>query len=343
MIRRRLKPFLMLMLILALSFTAAGSAFAFDDIRDDEEKEAIELLHQRGIIHGIGNGKFAPKGKMSVGTAVSLIVRGMDLDIGHSKLIRVPKASDYFTKVDDRAWYAKAFIIAHLNGLDIPRDIDPESQATREQFAHWLYQAIETKGEYAWIEIYMLIADEDQVNPAYMTSIQRLLIGKIAKLDRGDKFRPKDPITRSEAAGMLHRARKFVESTPPIEPLEPYEGILTDVKLKTEQANEDILKVTVSAQAPHPGYGLEISNISFDGKRAIISWRIVFPDPEMMYPQVITEVSDVTYIPAKYEAVLGGLLQTTEFPLPPGGTNADFPVESPAGAPQLKPLTQKAS
>jgi len=343
MIRRGLKPILILMLILSLCFTAAGSAFAFDDILDDEEREAIEILRQRGILHGVGDGKFAPRGKMSVGTAVSLIVRGMDLDPDYSRLPQEPKASDYFTKVHDRAWYAKAFIIAHHNGLDIPRDIDPESQATREQFAHWLYQAIETKGEYAWIEIYMLIEDEDRVNPDYMTSIQRLLIGKIAKLDRDGKFRPKDPITRSEAAGMLHRAREFVKNTPPMEPLDPYEGILSNVTLKTEPVNEDVLKVTVSAQAPHPGYGLEISHIFFDGRQAIISWRIVFPDPEMMYPQVITEVSDVTYIPAKYEAALGGLVQPTEFPLPPGGADADEPVESPAVTPELRPMTQKAS
>lgn len=325
---RKTKPLLLLMLILSLCFTVAGSAFAFDDIHDDDEKQAIEQLRQRGIIQGVGDGKFAPRGMMSVGTAVSLIVRGMDLNMDHLKLIREPKASNYFTKVDDRAWYANAFIIAHHNGLDIPRDIDPETQATREQFAHWLYNAIETKGNYAWIEIYMLIADEDQVDPAYMTSIQRLLIGKIAKLDREDKFHPKRPITRSEAAGMLHRALDFVKNTPPTKLIDPYEGILTDMTLKTESVNADILKVTVSAQAPHPGYGLEIANISFQGDQAVISWRITLPDPAALYPQVITEVSAVTYIPSSYQAVLGDMWP---------------PEDNGASSPQSAPAVEKAS
>lgn len=324
------KTVLLLLLIASLCFSVAGSAFAFDDIQNDQEKDAIEQLREKGILHGIGNGKFAPKGKMSVGTAVALIVKGMDLNIDHIRFIKEPKASDYFTKVDDRAWYAGAFIIAQHNGLDLPRDIDPEAQATREQFAHWLYNAIEAKGDYAWIEIYMMIEDEDQVDPAYMTSIQRLLIGKIAKTDKNGKFHPKQPITRSEAAGMLHRALEFVKNTPPVEPIEPQEGILTDVKLKTESVNADIVKVTVSAQAPHPGYGLEIANISFQGNQAIISYRTVLPDPAAFYPQVITEVSAVTYIPAKYEAVLGDLWPAESMKQETEDGTKHTPVEAPA-------------
>jgi hypothetical protein len=337
------KPLLLLLMILSLCFAAAGSAFAFGDIQNDEEKNAIEQLHKQGIIQGIGNGKFVPKGMMSVGTAVSLIVRGMDLNIDHIKFIKEPKASDYFTKVDDRAWYAQAFIIAHHNGLDIPRDINPETQVTREQFAHWLYNAIESKGDYAWIEIYMMIEDEDQVDPAYMTSIQRLLIGKIAKTDKDGKFRPKQPITRSEAAGMLHRALEFVKNTPPIEPLNPYEGILSDVTLKTESVNAYITKVTVSAQAPHPGYGLEIANIAFQGNQAIISWRVVLPDPAAFYPQVITEVSAVTYIPAGYEAVPGGMLPPEANFQPADDGSASETLKSPAIIPESAPAEKKAS
>lgn len=301
----KLKSVVLLLAVLSLSFTLAGSAFAFSDIGKDKEKEAIERLYKQGIVSGIGKGKFSPQASLSAGNAVALIVKGLELDIDGISFIKKPKASDYFTKVKDNAWYAESFIIAHHHNLGVPRDINPNAAVTREQFAHWLYSAIEAKGEYAWIELYISIKDEDQINKAWMPSIQRLLIGNIAALNEDGKFRPKQPITRSEAAGMLYRAIEFVKNVPPIEPVNPEFTVLQDVKLLTEKVNEDLLKVTVSAKAPHPGYGLEVSNIAFSGGQAAISYRLILPDPAALYPQVITEVRAVTYVSSDYEAVLG--------------------------------------
>jgi len=142
---------------------------------------------------------------------------------------------------------------------------------------------------------------------------------------------------------MLNRARDFVRNTPSIEPVNPYEGILTDLALKTERVNEDIVKVTVTAQAPHPGYGLEIANIAFEGKQAYISWRVVLPDPNMVYPQVITDVSAITYIPAGYEAVLAGMLSPKDNSKPANDGSASETAESPAVIPKSAPKVKKAS
>ncbi len=303
------KSVLLLLIAASLCLSLAGSAYAFDDIRDDREKDAIESLFKKGILSGTGKGRYEPKGALTVGNAAALIVKGMELNIDHIQFVKKPKASDYFTKVKDNAWYAKAFIIAHHNGLDIPGDIDPNAKATREQFTHWLYNAIEAKGDFAWTKMYFQLKDEDQVDREYMNSIQLLLNGKIAVLDDNGKFHPKQPITRSEAAGMLYRAIELVKNRPPVEPANPETGLLADVKLTTEKVNADIVKVTVSAKAPHPGYGLEIANIAFLGDKAAVSYRAILPDPAALYPQVITEVKAVAYVPASYQAELG-----TEWP-----------------------------
>jgi len=293
------KPFIMMFTVIALVFTLTGSAFAFNDIDDDPEKAAITQLSREGVISGVGHNQFAPKGKLTIGNAIALIVKGMDLGIDVSEM---PKASDYFTNVKDDAWYAQAFVVAHHNGLDIPQDIDPNADINREQYAHWLYQALEKHGDYAWIELHVMMSDEDQVNPDYMISIQRLLIGKIAKLNDDSEFRPKQAITRSEAAGMLHRAMQFVKNNKPIE--EP-ESVLKDVQLSVENVTDEIAKVTLTAQAPHPGYGIEVSSIVFHDDQAIINYRAKLPDPDMMYPQVITGVKVDTYIAATYTPSLG--------------------------------------
>jgi len=300
---------MMLMMAVVLLFTLGQSAWAFSDTEADPNAAKIADLKTRGIISG-ENGKFIPKGKLTNAAAVSLLVKGFDLNIDDIRFIKEPKASDYFTNVDDNAWYADAFIIASLRGLDIPKDIHPAAEMTREQFAHSLFQAMLTTGDYAFIELFIMIEDEADINPDYMNSIQKIVISKFAELDKDNKFHPKAPITRSDAASWLHAAIKFVETTDPVEPLPEPETPsfpLYDVKLGTEAVNKDIQAVTVTAQAPHPGYGIKITSIAFKGDTAVITVEAISPDPDMIYPQVITEIKATTYISSQYKPVLAEL------------------------------------
>ncbi|MFC3798096.1 S-layer homology domain-containing protein [Cohnella sp. GCM10012308] len=305
--KKSYKSLFVLLAVLLFTLSASGSAFAFNDIDKDAGKSYIEQLQKKGLIKGDGSGMFKPKSALTAQSAVLLIVNGFGLNIDNIRFIKEPKASDFFTKVKDDAYYAKAFIIANLNGLEIPRDIDPNGKVTREQFAHWIFKAISKKGDYAWIEMYQTFKDEDKVTKGYMDSVQKLLVGKIASLDNG-KFRPKDAITRSEAAVILAKALAFVKNTQPVPPAEPEQPAspLTEVKLTTEAYGSEATKVTISAQAPHPGYGIEITNVAFKDKQAIVTYRVVKPDPEKFYPQVITTVSASVYVSNAYTPVLGG-------------------------------------
>lgn len=303
--KKSYKGLLVFLSVLLLSLSAAGSAFAFSDIQKDPGRSYIEQLQKRGLLKGDGSGMFKPKSAITAEAAVSIIVNGFGLNIDNIRFIKEPQASDYFTKVKNDSPYAKAFIIANLNGLDIPRDINPGGKVTREQFAHWVFKAISAKGEYAWIEMYQTFKDENKVTKDYMDSIQKLLIGKIASLDTKGYFRPQDSITRSEAAVMLAKGLAFVKNTKPVTPPEQPASPLTDVNLTSEAYGAEAVKATVSAQAPHPGYGIEIANIAFKDKQAIISYRVVNPDPDKMYPQVITTVKAFAYVSANYTPVLG--------------------------------------
>ncbi|SFB36442.1 S-layer homology domain-containing protein [Cohnella sp. OV330] len=308
--KKSYKSLFVLLAVMLFSLTASGSAFAFNDIQKDAGKSYIEQLQKKGLIKGDGGGMFKPKSALTAQSAVLLIVNGFGLNIDNIRFIKEPKASDFYTKVKDDAYYAKAFIVANLNGLEIPRDIDPNGKVTREQFAHWIFKAISKKGEYAWIEMYQTFKDEDKVTKGYMDSVQKLLIGKIATLDNG-KFRPKNAITRSEAAVILAKALSFVKNTQPVPPAQPEQPVspLTEVKLTSEAYGSEALKVTVSAQAPHPGYGIEIANVAFKDKQAIVTYRILKPDPAALYPQVITTVKASVYVSNAYTPVLGGEAQ----------------------------------
>jgi hypothetical protein len=312
------KPMLLLMLIAIFSMALSGSTYAFSNTDKDQGMSSILRLKEKGIVKGDGLNYFNSKGSLNAATAVTLIVRGLNLNIDNIRFIKEPKASDYYTKVKDNAWYSGTFIIAQFNGLDLPKDINPAAKVTREQFAKWIFGALSTKGDYAWIDIYTEVADADQVTKGYMDSIQKLLIAKIATLDSKQKFYPKRNITLGEAAVMIEKTIDFVEKMKSVP--NPENPILTDVKLTSDKVSDEVNRVTVSAMAPHPGYGLEVSSIVFEKGNAIINYRVIQPDPDKMYAQVITEVKLVTYISSQYKPVLG-VSETVPF-------NADQSVSS---------------
>ena len=185
---------------------------------------------------------------------------------------------------------------------------------TREQFAHLLYRGIMTTGDYAFIEIYTEINDQGSITKAYMDSIQKLLIANIVKLDAKNNFNPKAVITRGEAAGWLHDAIKFVKENenniPPTEEPQPFP--LTGLTVSVKAINPEVNEVTITAQAPNPGYGIRIASLRFDGDQAIITVEPIFPKKDMMYPQVISEVKAVTYVSSAYKPVLGANNSSSE-------------------------------
>ncbi|RKN86801.1 S-layer homology domain-containing protein [Paenibacillus ginsengarvi] len=276
----------------------AGSAYAFSDTSGDPNEDHINALQQAGIVSGVNEQMFAPKGKVTMAQGITMLVKAFDLNIDRLRFIKEPKASDYFTKVADDAWYATSFMYAHLNGVPIPKDVDPSQSMTKEQFADLLFHALSTKGDYAFVEMYVAIKDEDQINKDYMNSIQKLLLGKMTELHDG-YFYPKQEITRSEAARMLHAAIQFAKQHKPV-------PVKSDVTLSVTKVNDEVNKVTLTwAERPNPGYGISVSAIAFteDGK-AIITYVMHEPAPGKMYPQVITEAKVDTFIASSYEPVL---------------------------------------
>jgi len=291
MIRTLRKPLMLLMLAAIFTLAVSGSAYANKDKNQNKRPATMSL---------------------NAATAVTMIVKGLELNTDNIRFIKQPKASDYYTKVKDDASYAGDFIIAQFNGLDLPKDINPAAKVTREQFSKWLFGALSHKGDYAWIEIFQLIADADQVTNGYMDSIQKLLIAKIVTVDSKQKFYPKSHITRNDAAVMISRTVKFINNSKPIP--EPAAPVLNDVKIVAEKESDAVTRVTLSALAPHPGYGLEITSIRFEKTKAFIQYRAVMPDPDKMYAQYITELKAITYIPVGYTAVLGDVQPALPFP-----------------------------
>lgn len=300
-----MKKIVMFSAVVMLLLAAVGqSVWAFSDTRGNPHEAKIAELKKLGILAASKEDKFKPGDKLTYAEGITLIVKGLGLNIDDTHFIKEPKASDYFTNMKDDAWYSNAFNIAYLNGLDIPKDVNPSASLTREQFAHYLFRSMMTKGVFAFIEIFILINDEADVSPVYMESIQKLLIIKIAQLDNKQNFNPKAVMTRGEAAGWLYDGIQFVKDhalkpEPGNEPFPLYE-----LSAATEAVNDEVNKITITAQAPNPGYGLRIASITFTDNEAHILVEPIYPNKDMMYPQVITKIQTTTYIAKNYKPVL---------------------------------------
>jgi hypothetical protein len=289
---------MVLPLIIVLSFILSGSVLAFEDINHHPDQAKIQALKDRGIVRGNGK-QYNPDKHMTYAEGIQLIVKGLDLNIDHIRFIKEPLASDYYKHVKDNAWYAQAFIAAQFN-LELSADVQPNKQMTREEFAHYLFKGMMTKGEFVFIEIYMLIHDEEQINPEFMNSIQKLLISNVIELDENDNFQPVIPITRGEAAVMLYNGLEFLKNMPTDPVVDP------DVLISVEKINDQVNKVTVSwGEKPNSGYRITIDRIEFnEDSTASIVYTTHNPDPDQMYAQVITEPKAVTYVAAEYKPVL---------------------------------------
>lgn len=282
------------LLISSLSFS---SVFAFSDL-EEGQSEAIMGLKNRGIVSGIDSEHYVPKGKISYAQSVQMIVKGLNLNMDTIRFIKQPLASDTYTNVPNDAWYADAFIIAHYNGLEIPKDVYPNATISREQFGDLLVRAIETKGNFPLVKMFIVIKDEDQININYQGTLQRLLLYKITQLDQDGKFNPKAELTRGEAANWVYQAIQFVESHA------QNQAPAFEVSVKVEKVNDEVNKVTLSKEMPSPGYGIAIQGIEFqnDGQ-AVIRYTIQKPKPDMMYLQVMTEAKAETFVSSKYTAI----------------------------------------
>lgn len=285
---------LSLSILLGSSLTF-GSAYAFTDL-EEGQATAVLALKDRGIVSGFDNEHFVPKGKISYAQSVQMIVKGLDLNMDNLRFIKQPLASDSYSNIPNDAWYADAFIIAHYSNLDIPKDVNPNTTITREQFGNLLVKALETKGQFPLVKMYIEIKDEDQLTLDYQGTIQRLLLYKITALDGNGKFNPKSELTRGEAASWLYNAIRVLEAhvqKPQVE----------EVTVSVEKVNDDVNKVTLSRGIkPNAGYGISIDSIQFQsGGQAIVKYSLQEPQPDMMYAQVMTEAKAVTYVSSNYE------------------------------------------
>lgn len=207
------KAVLAVALILALSGQSFAGAASFSDISGVSEQDKILSLKEQRIVKGTGNGLFAPGAPMTAAQGIQLLANAFDLNIDNIRFIKAPRASDYFKKADDGAWYSDALIVISFSGLELSSDLDPDGKWTREEFTHYLVTLMEKQGNLPKVKLLPVdIADESKMNVVYSGSIRRALLYQLVQTDADRNFRPKAPITRSEAAVQVYNALEYLKT-----------------------------------------------------------------------------------------------------------------------------------
>ncbi|NRS46479.1 S-layer homology domain-containing protein [Brevibacillus sp. HB2.2] len=215
------KNMISLSLLALFTVSFAQPSFAattpFTDLGQSGAKDKILSLQQQGVIKGVDDSKFAPNETITAAQGIQLMVNAFDLSLAAVTFVKAPQATDYFSKADNDAWYAESLIIAAVNGLELPNDLDPNAEWTREQFIHQLMKVMETKGNLPMIKLVPVeIRDDEELTVDYQGSIQRALARDIIKLDKENKLHPKKAVTREEAAEMIYNALAYLKSHKPL-------------------------------------------------------------------------------------------------------------------------------
>ncbi|AOZ93041.1 S-layer homology domain-containing protein [Paenibacillus crassostreae] len=203
----------------ALLFTLAGQSFAatqpFSDLSHVDAPEKIISLYEKGIVQGVTSHQFFPLAPLTAAQGIQLIVNTFDLNLDFVKFAKDPKATDYYALANNDAWYADTLIIATVNKIDLPTDLDPNEQWTRQEFTYHLVQAMERHGNLPMINLLPVkVSDESALTIEYSGSIQRALSYGLVKLDAEQNFHPQAVISRADATEQIYNALEYLQAHP---------------------------------------------------------------------------------------------------------------------------------
>ncbi len=203
--KKRIRIILSMVLILALLSTNAAvfAANIYTDVPTDAwYNECVDYCQQNKILFGVGDQSFSPYSNMTRGMLVTALYR---LDGKHA----VPDKTS-FTDVEQGSYYYDAVAWAHHHKIVYgfsDQTFAPDSKVSREQVAC----VIARYATYAHADflndepIELAYSDMDQVSAYARASVDIMRHTGLMLGNKNTEFRPKDPLSRAQAAKILMR------------------------------------------------------------------------------------------------------------------------------------------
>ena len=203
--KRAISLFLAMIMVLTVVPFAGAAARGFSDVpRNHWAYKEIMDMAERGIIVGYNDGKFRPNNRVTRAEFAKIMIAAADVDIDKRSVKQtfqdVPRSHWAFYYVE----YAKPYLTGYKSGNRY--NYKPDQPAVREDIAVAMVRLLGLdKKEDADLDELNKFRDEDDISPNLRSYIAIAVETGLMK-GSNNYFRPQDPITRAEAASLLHRA-----------------------------------------------------------------------------------------------------------------------------------------
>lgn len=191
---RVISPFLILSLLFSLFSPLSEAKFVDEDEFPSWAEDAIELVNEKRIMTGYGDGRFAPDELLNRAQAVTLLLRIKAIDAEEDD------GESGFDDVPSGAWYRKAVSSSVKRGWIKGRGhrrFDPEANLTRAEWAAMVARVFELdlnhiEGEHEYYDV-----------PArvwFTPYVYAMAENGLTRFPNTDYYRPEKLVTRAEAA-----------------------------------------------------------------------------------------------------------------------------------------------
>lgn len=191
-------------------YTVISNNQTFDDVQGHWGQSYIELLANKLVVNGVGNGKFSPERDINRAEFAALLVRSLGLKISDE--------ASSFSDVSSNAWYAGVVATAAEAGLVngyTDGTFRPDNTITRQEIAAMVVRAV----AYAGGDIQVSAAESNQLLAQYSdasnvtwakTEMAAAIKSGIVQGTSETNLRPVSNATRAQSATMLERYLKYV-------------------------------------------------------------------------------------------------------------------------------------
>ncbi|MFD0960915.1 S-layer homology domain-containing protein [Paenibacillus chungangensis] len=188
-------------------FVLANQSNHYVDTNSHWAAESIALATARGLMQGIGGGRFAPEQGMTRAMAVHMLAN-LEQTVNSGSVGGVP-----FTDTNDEEWYAAAAGWAYEAGVIVGTGngkFEPYRLVTREEmavmllrYAQYIGLALQEAAEWPENEKADEFVDAADIQPWAKEAVRLLHSAGIHRGKEGNRFAPGDNLTRAQAAALM--------------------------------------------------------------------------------------------------------------------------------------------
>jgi predicted secreted protein len=206
-----------LVLVLGIFLAIPGGALAkpaladFSDVQGHWAEQDINMVSNLGIMSGTATTDqrakiFSPDSEVSRSQLASVLQSTFGLDYGQIRFIKAPVAGDYYSDVDNYAWYANGLVMCAINKIfDSGSSFYPDRPVSRIELARGIVRSFNAKGISVPMVMMMPVykdtnsLSQDDMNAMVFVNNTGILKGE------GEYFRPDATVTRADLAKALSR------------------------------------------------------------------------------------------------------------------------------------------